>query len=424
MQCRKETCARRGENLLEMEFSSRGEGKGRRRICKQCDALERNQRRTVSLNLKLPKLSEEVIAHIKDSWEMTGDGRVSVSKTDELSYSFGLTRKKPSVLESIETWAESIFKGYVPPLPAECVFIRRPENYPERYVNLVLSDLHFGSDIIGKRTGGQSFGPVEESRRFTLIVKNTCEYKLDHRKESKLRVLLLGDIIQNQLHDKRDGDLLALQAARAIHLLIQGISTLANEFPEVEVHCVTGNHGRFTEVHQKRAVLHKFNSLETVIYYAVKSACASLKNVTFHIPETPFAAIDQFGHRIFATHGDTVLTPGNPGKAIKIESLEHQINRINATLPDAQEYGVFIVGHVHIPSLTYLPNGAIMMTNGCLLPVDEFAVSIGLMEQRSGQWLFESTPEYIVGDCRLLRVPKETDTNEALDRIIKPWKKL
>src|SRR5690606_13018167 len=135
-------------------------------------------------------------------------------------------------------------------------------------------------------------------------------------------------------------------------------------------------------------------------YVSLMFACSNLKNVSFHIPKTPYCKVPVMGHKVFTTHGDTVLKPGYPGCAIQIGSLEQQINKINASLPDADEYALFAVGHVHVPSITFLNNGKVMITNGCMVPVDQFSVSIGEMESQCGQWIWESTSKHPVGDQR------------------------
>lgn len=294
----------------------------------------------------------------------------------------------------------------------------------KRELNLVLSDLHFGSDIRKDETGKATYGTVEESRRFASIIKETINYKQIHRNETSINVLLLGDILQNSLHDARDGAPLAEQSARAIYLINQGIAQLSANFPKVTVYCNTGNHGRNIGRHHGRATNQKWDSIETIIYFAVKESCKALKNVEFVIPKTPFVSYSVFNKKIFATHGDTVLNPGYPGKAIKTGVLENQINRINASLRDADEYSVFIVGHVHTASMTHLSNGAVMVTNGAIVPSDEYAISIGLMESCSGQYLFESVEDFPVGDSRFIKVDETQDVDASLDDIITPWENL
>jgi hypothetical protein len=293
-----------------------------------------------------------------------------------------------------------------------------------RQVNIVLSDLHIGSNIKKSETGQLDFGITEESRRLARITKEVMGYKPQYRAETTLNVLLLGDLIQNSLHDARDGAPLAEQAARAIHLLSQMIGHFSNSYPSVTVYCNTGNHGRNTGRHHGRAVNQKWDSIETIIGYSLKTAASSLKNVKFVIPKTPYVTYDVFGKKVFATHGDTVLNPGYPGKAINVGSIEAQINKINSSLNDTDEYSVFYVGHVHTASTTHLANGSVLITNGPMVPSDEFAVSIGLMEVACGQMLTESVKDFPVGDTRYIRVSEKDDKDSSLDSIIVPFKEL
>ncbi len=291
----------------------------------------------------------------------------------------------------------------------------------KRIVNVLFSDLHIGSDIKKEETGQLDFGKVEEARRLAKLTQEIISYKPQYRADTKLNLFLLGDIIQNHLHDPRDGAPLAEQVARAIYLLSQSISHLVASFPQVEVYCAVGNHGRDVARHHSRAVNQKWDSIETIIYFSLKEVFKNNKNISFVIPKTPYVVAEVFGKKMFMSHGDTVLKPGYPNKAIKVGSLEEQINKINASLPDDQEYSVFSVGHVHVGSITHLANGAVMITNGCMVPSDEFAVSIGLLENVCGQYLFESVPGYPVGDCRFIKISNQDDLNKELDKTIKPF---
>jgi hypothetical protein len=323
------------------------------------------------------------------------------------------------VMEGVEEFSKRVFAGKV-----EAVKVLKGAKTMDRVVSALWSDLHIGSDVCAEETGFQTFGKKEESRRLAALTKQVCSYKQQYREHSRLNLYLLGDIIQNSLHDARDGAVLAEQYARAVHLLSQAIAQLSASYPKVDVWCATGNHGRNKARHFERATHQKWDSIETMIYVALKYACEKLANVDFHIPKTPYIQVPVLGSLMFGTHGDTVLKPGTPGKAINMKNLENQINKINASLPDQQEYGVFFVGHVHTPSMTFLDNGSVMITNGCMVPVDEFAVSIGVIESHCGQFVWESIKGYPVGDVRLIKVGREDDENAALDKIIKPWEKL
>jgi predicted phosphodiesterase len=321
-----------------------------------------------------------------------------------------------SSLDYLAQFAENIFKGKILPRSIKKTF--KPS---QRALNLTLSDLHFGSDTKEEETGFLSYGKVEESRRFAAIIQQTIEYKKQYRDITELHVNLLGDIIQHKLHDPQDAAPLAEQQCRAIHLLIQGIAQLAENFPKVVVHCASGNHGRNLSRHKERATSGKWDSIETVIYYAVKQALCNYKNLVIDIPKTPYTIYEVLGHKVFATHGDNVLDVGNPGKSLNIGKLENQINRINATMLDNEEIKIAIVGHTHQASHSSLSSGADVITNGCLPPVDQFAVSIGILENKASQTLFEMTPKHALGDIRFIKVGQEEDKDESLNELIKPW---
>jgi len=324
--------------------------------------------------------------------------------------------KAASVLEYLDQFAETVYSGKIVAVP----YPKRPKP-TSRIHTLVLSDLHFGSDISGEETTNSDYGRTEEARRFAAIVRGAATYKEQYRDHTMLKILLLGDIIENAMHDARTGAPLAEQMSRAIHLICQGIAHLSSKYPKIEVECATGNHGRNTARHKQRAVHQKWDSLETIIYSAVKEKCSELKNVKVFIPKSPIGSYEVFGKRIAYTHGDTVLSPGNPGSKLDTKSLENQVNRINASLADKDEYAAFVYGHTHVPHLVYLNNGCILVGNGSLPPPDDFAVSIGILESNNGQWIFESVEGHPVGDLRLLKAGANYDKDKSLDSIIKPW---
>jgi predicted phosphodiesterase len=312
-----------------------------------------------------------------------------------------------------------VFSGRVKPLvlPGR----KKSKTKITRALVLTLSDLHWGADLVKSETGSQTYGTVEEARGLAEVVKQTCEYKIEHREETELHVLLLGDFIHGCLHDVRDGAVISEQQSRAIHLLIQAIAHFSEAFPSVHIHCVTGNHGRDKSRHEKRATAGKYDSRETLIYSAVKSATRACKNVKWDIPRSAFCVFELFGKKYFITHGDTVFNAGNPGKSIDIASLEKQVNRLNATLSDKDEYVVVIVGHAHTSLMVLLNNGVTVIINGPGTPVDPYAVSIGIFETVCSQQLFEAVMGHPVGDSRRITIDSSVWNNKALDDLIQPW---
>jgi len=291
----------------------------------------------------------------------------------------------------------------------------------EREVQVFLSDLHYQS-LLDPREVPKRYGATEEARRTGKVVASVADYKRDHRAETKLRVHLIGDLIQNQLHDPRDGAPLTVQFGAALHYLASAILFWGREFPAVTVECTPGNHGRFMSRHPERAIHQKWDAIETAIYLALRHivAAAGAKNVTVNIGQRPYYTFTPFGETGFCTHGDTVLNPGRPNKDIKIAALYQQICRFNAARGIGGPFKFFAVGHVHFGSITKMPGGVTMLTNGCLVPPDPFAVGIGAPDVSCGQWMFESTPGNFVGDQRFIDVD-DADDEPGYESVIKPF---
>lgn len=295
----------------------------------------------------------------------------------------------------------------------------------ELALSVNLSDLHYGAALDGREVPLQ-YGHTEEARRTAAVALWIAEHRsLQDRQSMKLVLNVLGDIIQNQLHDPRDGDPLTEQFAAAVHLLTQLIVFVsASGYQEVLVNFTPGNHGRNTARHRDRATNQKWDAIETMVYYAISKAVAHLPNVKVNLPYQPFVTYKVFDHRVFATHGDTVIKPGFPNQSINVASVRTQINEINAKLSHEERYRVFIVGHVHVASKVKLAGGVHFLSNGCLIPTDAYAQSIGITDTPTCQTAFESTPKHAVGYHCEIDVGEEHDKDKSLDLIIKPFRSL
>lgn len=290
----------------------------------------------------------------------------------------------------------------------------------KRTINLVLSDLHFQSQLKPEETG-YLYDSRAEARCLAEVVRQTADFKTHHRNETHLNVHLLGDIIQGKLHDPRDGATLTDQIAAATHLLSQAISFLASEFPTVTVYCETGNHGRNKARHNERATFEKWDSHETTIHLFLQkySQAAGLKNVKFVIPKSPGYSWESYGELGFGTHGDTMVNIGNPGKTINVPNIQKQI--LPLSLFHSNKYGkpisTFVIGHLHLGIVQHPAFGRLIV-NGALTPPDNFANSIGILECRRGQWIWESVPGHMIGDMRFAEVDEKTDRDSSLDTLI------
>jgi hypothetical protein len=292
----------------------------------------------------------------------------------------------------------------------------------ERWLNLMLSDLHFGSELDG-RVVDYPYGSLEESRRLGAVVAQAADYKRRYRKETSLAVHLLGDIIEGNIHDPQASSNLTVQYDRSLHHLIHALEFLATEFKQVIVRTSVGNHGRDISRHPDRAMQDKYDSHEFRIYRALYHSFRRVSNVQVETPVRPYYVCSQFGQKALYTHGDTIFNFGNPGKLIRTANLEAQIGRFRTAQQDNSDVTLFCGAHVHVSSDVDVAS-ATVITNGALLPGGQFAQAIGCFASSCSQQLWESVEGHQFGDHRRLYVDGTTDTTREFDKIIPPWKAL
>lgn len=272
-----------------------------------------------------------------------------------------------------------------------------------------LSDTHFGSNIELLETHGiNEFNWQIAANRLAQFCEQIATFKPEHRAHTDLVLQLNGDILAGMIHNQEwFVDLLTTQFSGSLSILSQAISYLATKFKAVRVVCTPGNHGRAMHKESKsRATTHKWDSYENMLYLSLRMVLAKHPNVSFLIPEAPFALYQVQGHWVFQTHGDTVLNVGMPGRSINMADINAQVNKISASslVGPADRISVVSVGHVHVPTVQLLESGATVVINGCLSGADPFANAIGVFTSNPTQMLFESTPDHAVGDIRMIRL--------------------
>jgi hypothetical protein len=288
----------------------------------------------------------------------------------------------------------------------------------KRALQQLWTDHHMGANLPADELP-IGYGQVEERRRFASIVKNALEYKRDYRDQTVTNVFDAGDNIEGFLaHDMRSGEPLADQFVARVEYLVQAYQHLAQEFPQVNVFSVPGNHDRNKMRHPGRATYQKWDSYQTMIAHAVRMACRDLENVKFHIDRRPYITTSILGHSHFVTHGDTLLNAGKPGKSIRVKDLVAQADSINATRRYGGPFEVFAIGHLHTSVQAQL-DGADFFMNGPLCPSSGFSDGLGHFSMAS-QWLWETTEKYAVGDLRRVSVGPDTDADASLDSVIRP----
>lgn len=324
-------------------------------------------------------------------------------------------------LISFDDFKEEIkaFNKQVPIKLHKAAKFKKSKTKTKRTVVAHVSDTHIGV-VINKEEMGElnEFNPTIASRRFAAYFQQVAEYKIEHRDETDLVLVFNGDITAGIIHNQEWGVLpMASQHGLALRILSQGISYLSQYYPKIRVVCTAGNHGKFMHKENKgRQMSQKWDGFDTVLYESLQEVFRSNKNISFHIPKTPYALLDIQGHKALFTHGDTFLNVGNVSRVINVDNIKNQINNMIIGLGHID---MVFVGHVHKNTIQTLDNGTELLINNTLSGLDGFAQGLGIVSNNPSQQIVEVTPKYAVGDVRTVRL-KNADGDKSLDKIIQP----
>lgn len=295
----------------------------------------------------------------------------------------------------------------------------------------MLNDTHIGVIIDREEIGGiNGFDFKEACRRFAFYTKEVINYKKHKRSQvRKLHLILNGDLIAGIIHglDTKGIHLMVHQLNAALHIFTYVIQNLMSEYSVIEVHGIAGNHDRAVHKnHGKRAVSEVYDSYANSIFYGLSTAFRNQKEVTFNFPKTPYGFINLPAGRAMYAHGDHVFSSalGNPGKAINVKGLTDAIRNFNAgeIAKGEKSIKLLLLGHVHVFAHFITTDGVEVYISPCLSGLDSFAHSLTINNSFVAQPIFESTKDFILGDCRLIRLNK-ADEDPDLDKIIPIYEK-
>lgn len=303
-----------------------------------------------------------------------------------------------------------------PPIKPVAYSRKRPTTVEkDRILTSMWSDQHYGTDLTAA-DHLVAYSGIEEARATAHILRNILDYKVDKRAGTALHLDFNGDDFAGLLgHDDSFSAELQVQMARAAHLESQVIAACAAQFPLVVCNRQWGNHGRNTLRHKQRADNFKWVNWEFAVWQTVRALCRDLQNVRWVTDRRPVGFTKMFGFTKLRTHGDTVLSarPGTPG-------FSTQLNKI-ASSPyyDVGKIDIACLGHWH-SGQQFSDGHTEVFVNPALIPPDGFSESHGFLTV-CGQFLFETTPRYAVGDVRKVRVEPHNLADASLDGLVSPW---
>jgi hypothetical protein len=262
--------------------------------------------------------------------------------------------------------------------------------------SLLLTDWHIGEVVRPERINGvNAFNRDIASDRLKRAVAGALDLTLHHMVNPTypgIVVPLGGDMVSGYIHEELmvtnwgDARDMVKEASR---LIIWALEKLGENFEQLFVPCVTGNHGRLTKKMQaKRRV---GTSLDAMVYDRVAEYFANRKNVRFAIAEGTGVLYKVYNHRYLLTHGDpaSLGVKGGDGFIGSIGPIIRGLKKLsgrNGLI--GLGFDTLVIGHYH---QHWVRKG--LVVGGTLKGYDEYADSGVFDVEEPSQALWFTHPE-------------------------------
>ena len=249
---------------------------------------------------------------------------------------------------------------------------------------LLLSDSH-----IGMLT--DSYNSEKFILRLSLLVNrikrisNNILFKA--YKIPKLVIIFLGDIVDGESMRENHPFEICLGVMDQIFKVgvkyfTSAILELAKIFPEIDIHCVRGNHGRIGKRNQSP----KETNWDTVFYETLKVMLSNYKNINFKISDKFYTNIKIYDHNILAVHGDQI----NMYRGIPWYGIETAASKWAMSMDEY--WDIIAMGHFHTCGV-HGYNTKNIALNGCFPSDHEWALEELRLKSDPRQLFFGVHPE-------------------------------
>jgi hypothetical protein len=219
-----------------------------------------------------------------------------------------------------------------------------------------------------------------------------------------------GDMISGDIHEEltETNEVPVLVAVLDIvDHLIAAITSLADQFGNVFLPCVTGNHGRNTK--KPRAKNRVFSNFDWLIYMQLQRHFKDDPRITFFIPDSSDAYFRIYNHRYLLTHGDQFRGgDGMIGALGPIIRGDKKKRGRNAQID--RPYDTMMLGHWH-----QLIQKRRVIVNGSLKGYDEYAYASNFDVEPAQQGLWLTHPQHGITISMPVVVQRESTLSSA------PW---
>ena len=328
------------------------------------------------------------------------------------------------VLEAIQKSTHALSPVTIP--SSKRVVAKNRGEHPQTMVT-PLSDTHVGDRVLLEEMNGLNEYNIDIfSRRLHGWVGQIIDLAMLRRtfvEVPNLVVPMLGDMISGDIHDelaRTNIDNCMNQMIRGAYMISQAIMELAGAFENVHIPAVVGNHGRMTN-----RVPGKDRNMDWdyMLYQWVAAFCKAQKNVSFHIPKSPFTVFDAAGHNVLIMHGDSV--PGG-GSSSSLNSIVHRMRttlqyketaavEVPADMVDSR-FEAVMMGHFHRVDELDVGTGQVFIC-GTMKGGDEYATNRLHLITEAKQIATYWHPSYGYIGKEIIYLNKYDQSDEAYDDV-------
>lgn len=293
-----------------------------------------------------------------------------------------LARENKSLIKQTNLWDQVLN------LIQESVVALAPVKYPvyrakdqdssPETLGIHVTDTHYGEVVSLKATNGfNEYNIAIAVRRleaYSEKIQDFVKNKLKGLNLHRAVIFITGDVVSGLIHDEliRTNEVgIISQSVEASHYLAQFVRDIAGIFPDVHVVCTVGNHGREK---QKREAKGQDQSFDRLVYLLLKKELRDQPNITWDIPQSPYAVTQIEGQWFLSQHGNHAVGPSAFGIPwYSITRMAAKLAALFLTKGIIVQY--IVMGHFH--QRASIPWGARrrVILSASMKGADEYATS-------------------------------------------------
>lgn len=276
-------------------------------------------------------------------------------------------------------------------------WVRKTKDTKDNHATLLsmLSDTHYGEVVDPAQMDDYNAYNLEiaqtRTRRYVERIVKVARHYLAGVTYDGFVLVLGGDLVSGSIHDEllQTNELSIYESIEfALAQLIGGVEMLADEFTNLHVVSVPGNHGRTTRKPQAKGY-----SADNADSHIARLLAAHFEgtSITFQVPDSTDADFDIYGWKFSAEHGHDFKQAGSPEIGSIGPIMRGTLRKGSQKQGEGKPFDYNLIGHFH----QFIDGAAKgFIANGSVKGYDEYARSGHFKPERPQQLLCSVTPEF------------------------------